>query len=482
MGISSLGAGSSVLTQDVIDQLRAADESKFVTPIDRKVTAENDKTSAFDVLDAHMDNVYESLKSLNEYGVFESRTTSVSDESIVGITAKDSSDIQDFTLDIEQLATKEIEQSGSFSSKTDKIADGSGVMELNVGDLSFDINYDATTTLEGLKELINKTAGDSVNATIVQVNDNDYRLLFNAVDSGVGSEISIKDTGTKNDNKNDNKIDDILDNIFGGKDDNHHKGNLKRALTSGMSNVQTAQDAKFTFNGLDITRSSNSVDDLLSGVTLTLKDTGRVDASVQQNRENIESKITNFIDKYNTAMYQLSEDTKSSQDADERGAFSSDSTIKNMRTSLTNIISTVGGGGTGLSDYGINVDEDGRLSVDSEVLDKQLDKNAGDVQAFFTGGTMTGADGEDKKVEGIFTELETEFAKYSKYNTILDQYKESIDTRMTSLSEQREKAIARLDSTYDIMAKRFASYDAIINRYNQASSMFTEMINAEANN
>ena len=476
MGISSLGVGSSILTQDVIDQLRAADEAKFVKPTDTKISAENSKAAAFDVLNAHMDNVYESLKSLTEYGVFEARTASVSNDSIVEITAADSSDVQDFSIDVKELATKEIVQSGSFKSKDAKVAHGSGVMELSVGDSSFKINYDKNTTLDDLKELVNKTAGDSVNATIVQVNDKDYRLLFSAVDTGAGHDISIKDTASRDDS-NDNIIDEIVDNIFG-----HKKGKLNKALIKDMSNVQEANDATFTFNGLDITRSSNSVDDLLSGVTFTLKDTGKIDGSVKQDRENIEGKITNFIDKYNSAIYQLATDTKSSQDVDERGAFSNDSTIKNMKRSLENIISTVGEGAGRLQDYGITTDEDGRLSLDTEVLDKELDKDPTSVQSFFVGGTFTKDDGSSVELKGVFSEVENEVSRYSKYNTVLDQFKDSIDLRLTSLNEQKEKAIARLDSTYAIMSKRFAAYDAVISKFSTASDMFTQMISAEVNN
>ena len=69
MGISSLGAGSSILTQDVLDQLRAADEAKFVAPVESRIDTIKDEAAAFDILDALMDNVYGSLKSLTEYGV-----------------------------------------------------------------------------------------------------------------------------------------------------------------------------------------------------------------------------------------------------------------------------------------------------------------------------------------------------------------------------------------------------------------------------
>jgi flagellar hook-associated protein 2 len=304
--------------------------------------------------------------------------------------------------------------------------------------------------------MINKDAGDSVNATIVQVADGDFRLLLSAANTGTGQDISITDNGS----------------------------DLDTALTTDMTNVQTAEDASFKFNGVSITRSSNEVDDLLAGVTLTLKEAqvgSIVNVSVKQDREHIEERITNFVDKYNSAMTQLTTDTKSSQNADERGVFSSDSTMKSMKSSLVNMLATVGGGTGELADYGLALDGDGRLSLDSEVLGKKLDDDPTSTQAFFVGGTFTKEDGTTVEVDGVFAELEDDVAKYSKYGNILDDYKESIDTRMDSLNEQRERAVERLNSSYAIMAKRFAAYDLIISKFNNASDMFTQMVDTEAN-
>ena len=462
MGVSSLGAGSSILTQDVLDQLRAADEAKFVAPVDRRLETEKDKSAAFDVVDAYMDNVYESLKSLTEYGVFESRTATSSNTDALGVTALESSDVQDFTLEIEILATKEIEQSGTFGARDANISTGTGKLELAVGSDSFTFDYDTTTTLEDLKELINKEAGDSVNATIVQVADGDFRLLLSAANTGEGQEISLTDVVGEGET-------------------------LNSALTTGMTNVQPAVDASFKFNGVSITRSSNEVDDLLSGVTLTLNEAevGKlINVSVKQNSEHIEERITNFVDKYNSAMLQLDTDTKSSEEASERGVFSGDSTIKGMKSSLVNMLSIVGGNAGKIEEFGLELDDDGRLSLDTVKLNEKLSADPTSVQAFFVGGDFTKEDGSSIKVDGVFVEMEEEIAKFSKYGNVLDQFKDSIKTRYDSLEEQRVKAVERLDSSYAIQAKRFAAYDLIINQFNTASDMFSQMINAEiaANN
>lgn len=457
MAISSLGAGAGILTQDLLDQLREADEAQYIRPLDTRKAAETAKQDAFNIIEAYMDNVESSLNTLTEYGVFESRTASSSTESVATVTAADSSDIQDFSLEVLNLATKEIVQSAplAFVTKESTIATGTGQMKLTVGSSTFTIDYSSSTTLEGLKDLINEAAGDSVSATIVQVADGDYRLFLSAKESGLGQDISITD-------------------VVGAGEA------LSTALTTGIVNVQDAVDAQFKYNGQTIIRSSNVVDDLLSGVTITLKEAGTTNISVEQNRENIASKIENFISKYNSALYQLNKDTKSSENASERGVFSSESTIKNMKSDLINMLGRVGEGVGRLQDYGIEVADDGSLSLDTSKLNEMLDANPSNVQAFFAGGTFTKSDGSEVTLEGAFVQMEEDVLKYTKYNAGLDQYENLIKSRLESLTEQRTKAMERLTAKYDIMAKQFTAYDSMITQFNSISTMFTNMVNAES--
>lgn len=457
MGISSLGAGGGVLTQDLLDKLKEADQAQYIDPLDARKATETKKQDAFNIVNAYMDNVDASLKSLTEYGVFESRTASSSNEDVATVTAADSSDIQDFSLEVVNLATKEIAQSAplAFATKETTVATGSGQMKLKVGSETFTIDYDATTTLEGLKDLINKEAGDSVSATVVQVADGDYRLFLNAKESGEGQDIAIED--------------------LSGAD-----AFLNAALTTGIANVQEGVNASFKYNGQTITRSSNEVKDLLSGVTITLKEAGTTNVSVQQNTENIASKMENFISKYNSALYQLTTDTKSSENVEERGVFSGESFMKTMKADLLNMLRNAGGGVGRVQDYGIEINDDGSLKLDTSKLNEMLKANPDNVQAFFAGGTFTKDDGTEVTLDGAFVEMQEEVERYTKYNQSLDQYKNLLDDKIESIDAQRTKALERLTAKYEIMAKQFAAYDAVIMQLNSVSSMFTNLVNSEA--
>lgn len=454
MGVSSLGVGSSILTQDVLDQLREADDAKFIQPIDLELASENDKKNALDLIDANMTNLIDSIDALKTPLLYDERASTVTGTS-VEVSAAANSDLQDFTLDVTKLATKQIEQSGSFTSKTETIASGAGSMNLNIDGQDFAIAYDATTTLEDLKNLINSTAGDKANATIVQVSDTDFRLFVSSVDTGTAQDITMTDT----------------------------TGNLKDTrLTTGLTAVQTAIDAEFTFNGQAITRSSNNITDLVTGLDITLKEVGSSTVSISQNRDNIFEKIDSFVEKYNAAISELNRMTKSSTDSKERGIFSSESTIKSMKRDIENMFNEVGGGVGTMSDFGFDLDEDGRMSIDKTVLNAKMDEDSSNVEAFFSGGTYTNADMSTTEVTGIFGEMSTTVGAYTNYNATLDQYENYIADSIKSLEERKITTTERLDARYEILKKQYAAYDAMIAKLNNTSSMFTQMTESENNN
>jgi flagellar hook-associated protein 2 len=455
MGISSLGVGSSILTQDVLDQLRKADEAKFIQPVKLELANEGDKKDALELIDASMTNLIDSINAMKSQALFDERATTVTGTSIAA-TAAAGSDIQDFTLNVTKLATKQIEQSGAFATSTETIANSGGVMNLNIDGQDFQIPYDATTTLDDLKNLINDTAGSKVDATIVQISSGEFRLFVSSADTGTTQNITM------------------MDNADG------LGANLKDTrLTTGLAAIQVGIDANFTFNGQAITQTSNNITDLVTGLNITLKEVGTSSVSVAQNRDNIIAKIDSFVEKYNSSITELNKMTKASTQSNERGIFSGESTIINMKRALQDIMPSIGGGVGFMSNYGFDMDKDGKMSINKNVFNTEMDKNSKNVEAFLVGGTFTNADLTTTVVTGAFNEIALTVEGYTAYNANLDQFKNSITEKISVLDDRKLKAVERLDARYEILKKQFAAYDLMISKLNSASSMFTQMANAQ---
>jgi len=452
MGISSLGVGSSILTQGVLDQLRAADEAQFIRPVDLSITNENDKKKALAIIDATMTNLMDSIDALKTPILYDGRTTSVIGTS-AAVTAAPNSDIQDFTLDVVNLATKQIEQSGTFSELEAASVGSGGQIKLSIDGQDFLIDYTATTSLTELKDLINSVAGNKVDATVVQISSGQFSLFVSSADTGSTQDITISDV----------------------------VGTLDARLTAdfNLPAVQTGVDANFKFNGQVITRTSNNITDLIAGLDITLKEVGISTVSVAQNRDDIMSKIDSFVEKYNSAIAELNRMTKSSTESDERGIFSSESTIKSMKRALQDMMYSVGGGVGYLSDYGFDVNKDGVMSIDKDIFNAKMDENPNNVEAFFAGGTFTNPDSTTTVLLGAFNEIATEVEKYTAYKATLDKFKDSIVDRIGVLEERKTSTMERLDARYEILKKQFAAYDLMIAKLNTASSMFVQMANAQ---
>jgi flagellar hook-associated protein 2 len=450
MGISSLGVGSSILTQDVLDQLRKADEASRITPITLEIANETDKKDALELIDAAMTNLIDSIDAIKTQALFDERAATVTGTSVT-VTAAANSDIQDFTLNVGNLATKQIEQSGVFTSDTDSVSGIDGQINLNIDGQDFTIDYTAGTTLGELKNLINDVAGDKVDATIVQIGAADFRLFISSADTGTTQNITL------------------TDNI----------GTLDARLTTGLTAIQSGVDANFTFNGEPVTRTSNNISDLITGLSITLKEAGSSTVSVAQNRDNITAKIDSFVEKYNAAITELDKMTKSTTESGERGIFSGESTIKNMKRTLQDMIASIGGGVGNISDYGFDIDKDGVMTIDKTVFNTKMDENSSNVEAFLAGGTFTNADLTTTVVVGAFNEIATKVEEYTKYNATLDLFQEAINQNITSLEDRKTSATERLDARYEILKKQFAAYDLMISKFNSASSMFVQMANAQ---
>lgn len=451
MGISSLGVGSSILTQDVLDQLRKADEAKFVTPVELELANEGDKEDALKLIDASMTNLIDSIDAMKSQALFDERATTITGTS-VAVTAAAGSDIQDFTLNVTTLATKQVEQSGSFAASTDSVAAVDGQINLNIDGQNFTIDYVAGTTLSELKDLINGVAGDKVDATVVQIGATDFRLFISSADTGTTQNITITD----------------------------NTGTLDARLTTGLTAIQTGVDANFTFNGQPITRTSNNITDLVAGLSITLKEVGTSSVSVAQNRDNIIAKIDSFVEKYNSAITELNKMTKASTDSDERGIFSGESTIKNMKRALQDMMASIGGGVGSITDYGFDIDKEGVMSINKTTFNTKMDQDPVNVEAFLAGGTFTNADLTTTVVTGAFNEIALIVERYTAYDATLDQFKDSITEKISALEDRKLNAVERLDARYEILKKQFAAYDLMISKFNSASSMFTEMANAQA--
>ena len=453
--VSSLGIGSSVLTADVIDKLKAADTANIVTPIDKKITLQAQKESALNLLSSLLSSIKANVSSLSDDTLYQKRTVSGNSDA-VSVTALSGSAIQSFSITDTVMAKKGILESGAFSSTTATVSSGSGTMSLAIDGQTFDIDYTASTTLTDLEESIASAAGEKVTASILQTGANEYHLVLTSKETGADQTISLSDSvgGTLN---NELKTYDITTN------------------PTGVQSIQTASDASFKYNGISITRASNSVDDLIVGVTINLlQDAGSTNISISQNTTAISDELKNLATSYNTLIKQLDDMTLSDLANGKVGIFNGDNTIKAIKREVTKMITSVNANGDSLAQYGIGLDQNGTMTFTKSAFDTKMSADPTALEAFFSGST----DASGEYTEGVFGNFNTLLDSYTKSSGLMSTLLDGSKNETKTLNSERTRASALLTARYDTMTTRFAMYDAIISKINSQFSSLQMQINA----
>jgi flagellar capping protein FliD len=184
-------------------------------------------------------------------------------------------------------------------------------------------------------------------------------------------------------------------------------GNVEASLagfTQGdFVETQSAQDSRFKVDGYPpgedqwITRSTNTISDVIAGVTLELHDTGTVQVTLARNTESLERKLTAFVDAYNEVMTFIKDNTGYDESTKVAGQLMGDSTVTNINNDLhLTLIRKALGFLLSTDTYltpaqmGLELDGEGTLSLDTSVLNDAISEDYDGVLALI-GADKTGS-------------------------------------------------------------------------------------------
>ncbi|MFP6158814.1 flagellar filament capping protein FliD [Helicobacter pylori] len=253
-------------------------------------------------------------------------------------------------------------------------------------------------------------------------------------------------------------------------------------------NLQKASDSEFTYNGVSITRPTNEVNDVISGVNITLEQTTEPNKpaiiSVSRDNQAIIDSLKEFVKAYNELIPKLDEDTRYDADTKIAGIFNGVGDIRTIRSSLNNVFSYsvhTDNGVESLMKYGLSLDDKGVMSLDEAKLSSALNSNPKATQDFFYGSDSKDMGGREIHQEGIFSKFNQVIANLTDGgNAKLKIYEDSLDRDAKSLTKDKENAQELLKTRYNIMAERFAAYDSQISKANQKFNSVQMMIDQAA--
>ena len=251
-----------------------------------------------------------------------------------------------------------------------------------------------------------------------------------------------------------------------------------------VRNVQKAQDAEISYNGARVSRPSNEINDIINGVSLTLKSTTEEGKpaiiSIGRDNEAIIEQVKDFVKAYNELIPKLDESTRFDEDSKIAGIFNGVSDIRSIRTALNREISyseLVNNQLRSLMNYGISLNDKGVMLLDESRLKSQVATQPQETEEFFYGYEKQNYKGEDVHIDGIFVKIDKFLAGLvDGSESRLESFSSSLERDAKKLQKDKKNANELLDSKYEAMANRFAAFDSQIAKTKNAFGSVQMMI------
>lgn len=461
--ISSLGAGTSLDLQSLYDSLETSERTRL-TPITTQQASYKAKLTAWGVVQTSLSKLQTAANALKKTSDIAS-TKVTSTNTAFSATLANNATAGNYSIEVSNLAKAQSLLSKSAPSKDTDLGDSSlasrTIIIAQSGQttpMTVTLTQDQTS-LADIRDAINKQQG-SVTASIIKSDDNTYYLSLTSRDTGIANEMTVT--------TNDSALAQYI-------------GYDKTASSNGMTEQVAAADAQLTINGVAITRSSNTITDAPEGVTLNLTKTnvGSPETlTVEKDNQPMIDAVQAYVDAYNSLQTTIANQTKytavdqgsDTQDTS-NGDLLGDGTLRNIQTRLRSVLSSSQSGGdiSLLSQIGVTQDLNGKLTVDSDKLNKALNEKSTSVVNFLSG---------DGKTTGFATQASNLLESILASDGSLQKAEDGINSTLKRLSTQYDQVNTQISATMARYKAQFTSLSSLVSSMTQTGNYLTQQFAA----
>ncbi|MEN3752992.1 flagellar filament capping protein FliD [Mangrovibacter sp. SLW1] len=340
--------------QTLATQLAFYDIQPMQNAIKTQTATLNAQQTALRALRTALTDFRTSIQGMNQSGQSMLQTQATTNMTgIANVTTTATAQKGTYNIEVDQLASAH--QIGYAGLTDEDISNASGTMTIDLAGEELNIDLTDIDSLADLAATINNAENNpGVTASLVRT-DGKVMLMLSSDETGATNTLDIQIDG----------------------DDS------TQALFSNPAQISAAQDAQFRMGEVSFTHSSNTIDNLIEGVTVELigvTEGKPLTINVDTDTEATKEQVNTFVDSWNTLMTSLNTLTSNGVDG-ERGALAGDSTISALQRDLNTLLRSEIDGFT-IADFGISADRNGKLKIDNDALTKQLQSNPQSVTTF----------------------------------------------------------------------------------------------------
>ncbi|MCC3145165.1 flagellar filament capping protein FliD [Halanaerobium sp. Z-7514] len=450
-GISLSGLASGMETDNMVEELMAIERA----PIKRMELEKQQvevKREQWQQINQFMQEIEGSFNELRSRGSYREMEASSTNEDLLTVSASSSADRANYEVRVEQLARGHSIHSDRIDSASEPLAlevFGAAEEELDTfsetfiidaadSEQSFAFEIDGSTNLRELRNMINAEEDLDISASVV-----DNRLVLESKEMGA-------------------------DNIIEAERFSANFAELGILAEQGeiAYQMQSAQDAIFSINGMEVVRSQNEgLDDVIDGLTIDLHGSSENESfnlSVNRDNSQLETTLSDMAEQYNNLATFMGELGK------EDGLLQGDGTLRRLQNSLRRqITNSVGIDNpiTNIQQLGIDIDQDGVMSFDSSELNDALREDSGAVEKFFRASQADdGADGFGRRMY----DFSRDYIRFG--DGVLSRQDNNFESRLNRIDRRIEYRENRLETRERSLQRQFAAMEVALNDIQGQSS------------
>ncbi len=463
MGIGVSGLMSGLDTDSIISKIMDL-ERRPIMLLQQKEAGYQAKITALGLVKSAMSELKSAVNALKDSNDFLSYSASSSDTDILTVSAGDDLLPGTYNITVSQLASAQQVRSSAFSGSDAEV--GTGTLSIQVGSgESVDIEItEENNSLSGIAQAIND-ADAGVTAGVINDGNGNYYLTLHAQETGAENTISF----TVQDDDGNNSDASGLSALY------------TDPAAATLTETQAAANAQLSVNGIAVERASNEMDDLIDGMTINLKsaDTASpVTVTASKSYGGLTDKLNTFVEKYNSLVDLLREQTAYNAATEQGGTLLGDSTVSRIEISMSRMLyQTVDGVDpaiNSLSRLGIEVDDAGHLSLDASKLNAAMDEHPDDVATFFTA--------DESGSKGMAVKFYDFLDGYLKSSTgILSAKTDGLQNSIDKIEQQVERMGFRLQKREENLRRQFNALEDLMLQFQQTSSQLEQQLSSLAN-
>lgn len=408
--LSSVGVSGTGLDESVITKLVAI-EKQPADALTTKNTTLQTKVSTWGKIQSAFSSLKDAANKLTQSEFWNGTTATSSNDTAVSVSTTSSAAASSYAVTVSQLAQGQMVASSAFASKTSAV--GEGTLHIQLGTYVTDnsvappaVTFNAKAAASAVDIAIGP--GDNTLEKIRdRINSSNAGITASIVNDASGSRLVMRGA---NGETNAFKVSVTENGAVPGLSALAYDGTT--GGTSSMTRTQAAQNAKATINGLAVSSESNTLSDVVDGVTLTLKQATATPANitVAQDTASISKGVSDFISAYNNVVSTIRVQTLYDEASKTAGPLQGDSTAKGLLSQMRNLItsdSTATASFSRLFDMGIVTNTDGTLKMTSSKFNDAMGTKLADMQKYFANSddVVAAKNGMGQRIKNLASQI-----------------------------------------------------------------------------